>query len=265
MNKTTLQNLIDQLGSHEISRKREAFRVLVRRGEETMPAIISAMKGNSFNDFYLTEHQQNLLDVLATIGEKAIDQLFKLLEMQIPVLSYGVCNTLVKIGPSCIRKVEELLKVERVDFRCAAVRVLAGIGNVDAIEILATVLRGKDPSVSVREAAAEALAAMNSKRALRIIGACDDDIPSIRRYAAIAMGKLGDTAAIGPLITMLPERDNNNDQWNDVIKNAEWALGEICERRGVTAIHVVADVAAPRYSIKLASLFKRGSSSDDAS
>jgi HEAT repeat protein len=249
MNTTPIQNLIEQLSNYDSGIKWVAVRELVKRGEEAIPALVSALKGDKFNDHYLTEYQKALLDVLASIGVQAIDPLLKLIDYNTPVLSDGACDALAKIGPSCIRKVVGLLRDEREVFRCAAVRVLSGIANDVAIDILASVVGGNDPSITVKVAAAEALASMDNNRALGQLSQRVEDIPAIKKYLAIAMGKQCDKAALEPLTAMLLEREDITGHMTEARKNAAWAMGEIGDRRAVPPLlEVVLNRKHPVYA-----------------
>jgi len=88
----------------------------------------------------------------------------------------------------------------------------------------------KDPSLLVREAATEALVGLNDTRAVEpLIKALKDENSEVRENAVWSLRDLGDTRAVEPLIQVL--KDENEDKW--VRWSAALALGKLNDSRAV--------------------------------
>ncbi len=110
------------------------------------------------------------------------------------------------IGSEAAPHLENALKSDSLDVRCAAVGAIAHLaqdkGDERAYQILIDTLADKDPNM--RSEAASALGKMAYLPALpQLITALGDPDSEVRRTAAVSLGKLGDRSAIAPLQVLL--------------------------------------------------------------
>jgi HEAT repeat protein len=86
----------------------------------------------------------------------------------------------------------------------------------------------QDEDSSLRGWAASALGEIGDTRAVEpLIAALQDQVPVVREWAAQALGEIGDARAVEPLIAALQDEDP------DVRKIAAGALGQIRDARAV--------------------------------
>jgi HEAT repeat protein len=89
----------------------------------------------------------------------------------------------------------------------------------------------KDADAGVRQACVRALGEVDDRRALpTLIGALRDKATPVRATAAWALGEIDDAAAVEPLMRTLWDADA------EVRGQAAWALGEIDDRRAVEGL-----------------------------
>jgi HEAT repeat protein len=133
----------------------------------------------------------------------------------------------VENGQELINKLIVDLKDENPNIRSDAAEQLGKTGNSHAVVPLTTVLE-TDNVWSVRKWAAWALGEINDRRAFDpLIRALQHMDWIIRVKAAEVLGKIGDSSAVEPLISAL--QDENSYVYSQVT----WALGEICDDRAV--------------------------------
>jgi bilin biosynthesis protein len=112
------------------------------------------------------------------------------------------------IGTAAAPFLEDAIKSESLDVRCAAVGAIAHLaqeqGDERAAQLLITTLSDVDPNV--RSEAASAIGKMAYLPALsHLIIALGDPDSEVRRTAAVSLGKLGDRSAIPHLEALLDD------------------------------------------------------------
>jgi HEAT repeat protein len=117
------------------------------------------------------------------------------------------------------------------EVRAAAMDALKRIGDARAIMPLIAVLRDQDQGESIRDGAAKALATIGFPAVKPLVATLlDDDDDLVCIGAAKALGKIGSTEAVEPLIDTL--QDGTDQNW-EVRTAAVEALGEIRDDRAV--------------------------------
>ncbi len=123
--------------------------------------------------------------------------------------------------------------------RCYAARTLGLLGDTASIETLIEHLRDEDLDVAID--AAEALGNIGSPKAVPALVESLENDPSgeVCTMVTVALGKIGDTDTIDPLLKICLERPENmewNDDWDtwwDVQKAAVHALGTLQAEKAV--------------------------------
>lgn len=124
------------------------------------------------------------------------------------------------------RLVEELKDFDP-KVRSKAAEELGRSGNTDAVAPLIFVLK-YDDVWSVRKSAAWALGELKDRRSVgSLIEALKHNDWIVQFKAAEALGKIGDTHAVEPLIETLQSESSH------VYEQVTWALGELCDDRAV--------------------------------
>jgi HEAT repeat protein len=101
---------------------------------------------------------------------------------------------------SVVPKLISSLKSQWIEHRSAAAYALGMMREPRAIAHLEAVLADRKESPTVRGHAAEALAYLKKRRSFTVLlSALDDPEPEVRRWAAFALGELGDKRALPEL------------------------------------------------------------------
>ena len=156
----------------------------------------------------LRARADELLDALAAAESKAADAL----------------DEAVEAAEEAMEKALDKAEGEAYAALAEAARARAGEAVPAARAALAPAKEAVDANIAARTSIDPVIA----KAAAPLIGALtEDDQWSVRKHAAIALGKMGDTAAVGPLIAAL------DDTTLAVRAAAAIALGQIGDARAV--------------------------------
>lgn len=150
----------------------------------------------------------------------AVEPLISLLTDQDAQCGDEVVIALRKIKD--VRAVEPLIKAlgYKNYFRAQVAGTLGDIKDPRAVKPLITLLASQDGQVAAR-----ALANIGKPALDALLVALKAQPPSVRRWAASALGKIKDPSAVDPLITLLSDQDKT------VLYSAAIALGEIKDPR----------------------------------
>ena len=191
-------------------------------------------------------------EALVKIGKPVVEPLINVLRNEDSGVQWGAAEALVKIGKPAVEPLINVLRNEDSGVQWRAAEALGEIGDTLAINPLINVLRNNNSYV--QESAAEALDKLGWKpkddieKAIYFIAkkrwdeCVELDKPAveplivtlkenkhraIRKKSAEALGKIGDTRAIKPLINALM------DKQSDVQRFAAEALGKIGDTRAI--------------------------------
>ena len=147
---------------------------------------------------------------LAKMGEASVPALLSILADPVrPQSTKGhAAWALGFIGAEAAPFLEEAIKSDSIDVRCATVGAIAHLaqerGDTHAAQLLVSTLSDVDPNV--RSEAASAIGKMAYLPALpNLILALGDIDGEVRRTAAVSLGKLGDRSAIPSLEILLTD------------------------------------------------------------
>lgn len=172
---------------------------------DTVPSLLHAL----FNDED-TVVKGSVVGALAKVGEASVPALLEILAD--PVQSQSTKGhaawALGFIGAEAAPFLEDAIKSESIDVRCATVSAIAHLaqeqGDERAAQLLVSILNDPDPNV--RSEAASAIGKMAYLPALpNLITALADPDGEVRRTAAVSLGKLGDRSAIPHLEILLAD------------------------------------------------------------
>jgi bilin biosynthesis protein len=180
--------------------RRAAGKTLTLIGDPTaVPSLVYALLHDQD-----TVVKGSAVGALARTGEASVTALLDILADPIhPESTKGhAAWALAFIGPEAAPYLEQAIKSDSIDVRCAAVGAIAHLaqdqGDERAYQILIETLSDKDPNV--RAEAASAIGKLAYPPAVpHLIIALSDSDSEVRRTAATALGKLGDRSAIPPL------------------------------------------------------------------
>lgn len=133
---------------------------------------------------------------LVQIGAPAMKELLAAFRKNEP--TDEMLEALVGFGPTIVEPIIAMLEDTRVRSKQAVIGLLVRLGDVRAIQPL--ILYGD-------LYAADALVRFGAPAVKPLIAALRHDEPGVRRYAAYALGELGDARAIKPLSTALMDSD----------------------------------------------------------
>jgi bilin biosynthesis protein len=186
--------------------RRAAGKTLTLVGDtSTVPSLLHALLNDED-----TVVKGSAVGALATMGEASVPALLEILAD--PVRSQSTKGhaawALGFIGTAAAPFLEDAIKSESLDVRCAAVGAIAHLaqeqGDERAAQLLITTLSDVDPNV--RSEAASAIGKMAYLPALsHLIIALGDPDSEVRRTAAVSLGKLGDRSAIPHLEALLDD------------------------------------------------------------
>jgi bilin biosynthesis protein len=165
----------------------------------TVPSLLHALLNDED-----TVVKGSAVGALARMGEASVPALLEILAD--PIRSESTKGhaawALGFIGAEAAPFLEDAIKSDSIDVRCAAVGAIAHLaqeqGDQRAAQLLLQTL--SDPDQNVRSEAASAIGKMAYLPALpHLITALRDSDGEVRRTAAVSLGKLGDRSAIPPL------------------------------------------------------------------
>ena len=192
--------LIQVLGTaHPILRARAADVLGIRKDRAAVPALLSALKG----EFYTVRARTAI--ALGRIGDRqAIQSLFVALKDPEDDVRIGACLGLGFFKePSTFDEITNvLLDDPKIEVRQAAAKALGNTGHPAAVPLLMEALH--DPFWWYeREMQAgdlfDAIEKMGSSVVEPLIEALKDNEGTVRKYAALLLGRIGDDRAIEPL------------------------------------------------------------------
>jgi HEAT repeat protein len=179
-----------------------------------------------------TEQDTEIIDELISIGKNAIDQLIDALPHEKWYVRRKISEILGELqDEKAISSLIETLKVEKNSYvRETCVESLGKLGKKTTIPFLISLLKDKDPQVRI-----EASLALGKMKAVRAVPSLCNNLSAKNagvRWAAVrAIGAIKDAkAAVIPLISLLDEekeKESNIRDW------AAWALGEIGDTRAI--------------------------------
>jgi bilin biosynthesis protein len=180
--------------------RRAAGKTLTLIGDtSTVPSLLHALLNDED-----TVVKGSAVGALARMGEASVPALLEILAD--PIRSESTKGhaawALGFIGAEAAPFLEDAIKSDSIDVRCAAVGAIAHLaqeqGDERAAQLLIDTLG--DTDANVRSEAASAIGKMAYLPALpHLIIALRDPDGEVRRTAAVSLGKLGDRSAIPPL------------------------------------------------------------------
>lgn len=189
---------------------------------------------------------EQIIDTLGTIGDPlAVEPLINALRHQSTQVRRAAANALKEIAdPRAVEPLIAALNDSNLSMRRNVAYALGGIGDLRAVEPLIIALHGSNSKV--RQLATSALIKIHNLLArvplIDILNDIVDDIlddldADVREAAAYALGEIGDTPAVEPLISTL-------HHWKaGVRKSAVEALGKIGNARALPELEHFAKVA----------------------
>ena len=192
--------LIQVLGTaHPIIRARAANALGIQRHKSAVPALLDALKG----EFYTVRARAAI--ALGRIGDRqAIQPLFVALKDPEDDVRIGACFGLGFFkDPSTFDEIANvLLDDQKIEVRQAAAKALGNTGHPEAVPLLLEALH--DPFWWYeREMQAgdlfDAIERMGAAVVEPLIESLKDNEGAVRKYAAMLLGRIGDSRAIEPL------------------------------------------------------------------
>jgi bilin biosynthesis protein len=186
--------------------RRAAGKTLTLIGDtSTVPSLLHALLNDED-----TVVKGSAVGALARMGEASVPALLEILAdpMRSESTKGHAAWALGFIGAEAAPFLEDAIKSDSIDVRCAAVGAIAHLaqeqGDERAAQLLIDTLG--DIDANVRSEAASALGKMAYLPALpHLIIALRDPDGEVRRTAAVSLGKLGDRSAIPPLQVALTD------------------------------------------------------------
>ena len=157
----------------------------------------------SSSDWRIRSRATQVLARVAAEGslDQAIAPLAASLADKDPVVRYYAAEALIGIGAKAVPSLIEGLRANRESDRDRAARVLWRIGG-PSVDPLLAVLQDKSSTPEMRAASARTLGMIGDKRAMKGLAlVIKDERYFVRQQAAIALGKMGDSA-VGLLVEM---------------------------------------------------------------
>ena len=185
--------------AHPILRARAADVLGIRKDKSAVPALLDALKG----EFYTVRSRAAI--ALGKIGDaKAMEPLILTLKDPEDDVRIGACLGLGFFKePSTFDEITNvLLDDPKIEVRQAAAKALGNTGHPEAVPLLMEALH--DPFWWYeREMQAgdlfDAIEKMGAMAVESLIAALKDNEGTVRKYAAILLGRIGDDRAIEPL------------------------------------------------------------------
>jgi HEAT repeat protein len=204
----------------------------------------------------LESQQSQAIDRLVKIGRPSIELLIPMLKASGRVKPEAT-TVIRRIGKPALEPLLTALKDRDPDIRKIAVEGLAGLGDTQAVEPLAVMLKAERES-NVRQTVVTSLGEMGPTAIAPLAATLKDEDPEIRKNAIRALEKIGDSGAVEPLVSMLRgEREKGirqmaiaslgkmgpsavaplivalKDEDPEIRRNAIWALEKIGDPRAV--------------------------------
>ncbi|MFX1465373.1 MAG: HEAT repeat domain-containing protein [Promethearchaeota archaeon] len=183
-------------------------------------------------DGLCTEQDSEIINELISIGKNAIDQLIDALQHEKWYVRRKISEILGELQDErVVSSLIQTLKEEKNSYvRETCVVSLGKIGEKTTIPFLISLLKDRDPQVRI-----EASLALGKMKAVRAVQSLCNNLnaknPGVRWAAVRAIGAIKDAkAAVIPLISLLDEekeKESNIRDW------AAWALGEIGDSRAI--------------------------------
>jgi bilin biosynthesis protein len=200
--------LVDALLNHQnpVVRRAAGKTLTLIADPTTVPSLLHALLNDED-----TVVKGSAVGALATMGEASVPALLEILAD--PIRSESTKGhaawALGFIGAQAAPFLEDAIKSDSIDVRCAAVGAIAHLaqeqGDEGAAQLLVATL--SDPDPNVRSEAASAIGKMAYLPALpHLITALSDSDGEVRRTAAVSLGKLGDRSAIPHLEAALTDK-----------------------------------------------------------
>lgn len=105
-------------------------------------------------------------------------------------------------------KLVDELESSDLDTRSSAINALSIAGEADIINFLISLLRKNSPRL-VKAGVCKTLGKIGNKKATDVlVESLDDEHESVRYQATIALGQIGDTIAVPPLLEVLKKKDD---------------------------------------------------------
>jgi HEAT repeat protein len=185
--------------------------------------LIEAMADSSFHEYRYTYER------FMRFGQPAMDALIKALDDDRPWLCIGAARSLaIAKHKEAADALSNLLTSPNARVRYEAALALAALDDSRGLEVLLTAFSDNAATMDYLQAnrLAQALAKLGGRRAVdALIRGLADGNEYAKSHAAWALGEIGDTVAVIPLIEMIDQRR--------VHRNAVQALGKIGDPRAV--------------------------------
>lgn len=162
--KSPVETFAGDLGSAELSTRRDAAYGLAKLGPEAFGALDALVKGLSDRDEQVWMQSAMAIARIGSDAEKAIEALADNLGDRDQQKRYRAAWVLSRIGPSSIPSLQETLKSESADRRAAALDAMGWMSD-NASDLVPT-----------------------------LVLALEDDVESVRRQAATSLSRLGTPA-----------------------------------------------------------------------
>ena len=146
------------------------------------------------------------------IGLPAVKPLFITLQDPEAEVAESASGALIQIGSAAVNTLIALLDTyfrwsfsdsNSIRLRTAAAGVLGGIGDAQAVPALIRVGSTVERTSEIREAAADALAAIGTDAVETLMGGTSSTEATTQQLAAMALGRIGDKRAMAVLVPLL--------------------------------------------------------------
>jgi len=170
-----------------------------------VPILADSLSSANSN---VRENAAHGLAAIGTQAEEAIAQLLAVIDASdgFDLDRDAAFSALGKIGEPSVDSLVELLTHSQARIRIDATRALGSTGSTRAIDHLIGQL--SDSNVRVREASASALAQIGAPAYEDVVGQLLADNPVRKRYAVMALRKMGQEEATGRIIPLLQSADD---------------------------------------------------------
>jgi HEAT repeat protein len=226
-----LRALIEALGDDSLEVRKHCVAALGELGDKrAAPALVPLLNESD------TELRIAAAEALGRIGDqRAVPYLLKMVDDEDESVILKALGALRKIqDPAAASSVMELLQHENSRIRQRAADVLGKIGDAVIAERLEQILKN-DRSEDVRAGAAKALGEIRDPGSVDVLIDSLHDAFSIRCRSIVALGEIGDDAALPSLLAML------KDPAPEIRYHAALALAEIGHEAAIKNIQPLLD------------------------
>jgi len=199
--------------------------------KEAVEPLIQALKDTSRSKDVLT--QQYIASALGSIGDaRAVPYLLKMLNNQDHRLRCSAVRSLGAIGDR--RAIKPIVKILRKDKSSSVQETAAdALGQIKGSAPFLLPILLKDKDFRIRALAGKALSRSSDKTMVpALLKALKEDNPKVRRCIIAALGNIGDTQAVKPLIGIVEDKDTDVD----VARTAVYALRRIGNKEAISAL-----------------------------